>query len=924
MNDNRPGIALQAAALAVSGSVGQAVFDELVRFLSDILHVDTAMISIFAGAERTRMRTLATCLDGKLLRSFEYDLASTPCATLVGRDFRFVGSGANAAFGAATLFGAKGMDSYAAYSLAAPDGTQLGLIAVMDREPLGERTLVESMLKIFAVRAVAELERARAEDSLRASEEQYRAIFNASEDAMVLWNSQVRRVDVNPAYERLYGYARDEVLSPAYGHALPREHVARREAMIRRTLAGERCHAEVEAVRKNGERFAIEMRTVPVRYRGEPHVLAIGRDITARRRAEEALRASEAQYRAIFNAAEDALVLRDSDFRIVDVNLAYERLSGYTRGEVVGVSRVIANPGMDEQIRTLHKRAIAGEPFMIETVRQRKDGGLVDVELRGVPIQHRGEPHVLYIGRDISLRKRAEEIRRASEEQYRAIFDATTDAIVLRDAQGRLVDVNPALLELSGYTREEVLGDRGWMFAPAGMARTVQQMFEKALAGEPVAYETKSVTKAGQVRDVEVHSVLMRYRGQPHVLAMVRDITLRKRADEERLSFERQLRQAKKMEALGHLTGGIAHDFNNLLASIMGYVALAEERIGASEPKVAGYLGEALLGCRRARDLIQQMLTFSRGQRGTPRPLALNAALAESLKLVRSSLPATVELRSALQEDTPTVLLDPVQLDQVMLNLSINARDAMEGAGSLSFSARAARGVQAVCSSCRKTFRGDFAELAVEDAGPGIAPEVLERMFEPFYTTKEVGRGSGMGLATVHGIVHEHGGHVVVEPGHVRGTRFRVLFPILDQAVEAPAQPRPPVSGRREPLKGRVLVVDDEAGVARFMQELLESWGLSASAATSPASAARMFAADPQAYDAVITDQTMPGRTGVALAREMIALRADLPVILYSGHMDRATELESRSAGIRAVLQKPVEPEALHSILRGVLKTHLH
>jgi PAS domain S-box-containing protein len=1294
----QPGATLHAAALAVSSSGGQSVFDELVRFLSDILHVDAAMISIFADAERRRMRTLATCLDGRMLRSFEYEVAATPCATVVGRAFRFVGSGAGGEFAAGGMFNAKGMDSYAAYSLNAPDGTQLGLIAVMDREPLPEQPLVESVLKIFAVRAVAELERTRAaaalqaseasyrsifeaaedaifihdwhsgeildvnpkacavygyardelrrmtpdqlgpnvppytlrdalawieraktqgpvrfewprrnrdgsehwdevtlkaatiggqprvlaftreitqrkaaeealkaseeqyraifnasedamvlwdsalrrvdinpayervfgytreevlspghnarlpaeytkrrenlvrrtlagerchaeleslrkdgeriqievrtvpirqrgephvlamvrditdrrrveealkaseeqyrtifhasedalilwdsrlqridvnpayermfgytreevtapdyganlpedsaqrrqdlvrrslagerchaeveairkdgtrflvelrtipirhrgephvlaigrditerrraEEALRASEEQYRAIFNASEDAMVLWNSELRRVDVNDAYEKLYGYARAEVLAPGYGAGLAREQIERRMEFIRRGLAGERCEAEVEAVRKNGERFEIELRTVPVTYRGEPHVLAIGRDITQRRRAEEALRASEAQYRAIFNATEDALVLRDAAFRIVDVNAAYERISGYGREEVLGQARVLANPAMHEQLRALHDRALAGTPFLIETVRQTKDGQRIDVELRGVPIQHRGEPHVLYIGRDISLRKRAEEVRRASEEQYRAIFDATTDAIVLRDAAGRIVDVNPALVKISGYSREEVLSDPGWLFAAPEYRRTVRQMHDRALSGETILFEMKGVAKDGTLREVEVQCVPITYRGQPHILAMARDISLRKRAAEERLSLERQLRQAQKMEALGHLTGGIAHDFNNLLASIMGYVALAAEKVesGAAggDGKLPGYLEEALLGCRRARDLVQQMLTFSRGQRGTPRPLALAEAAGESLKLVRSTLPATVEIRSTLPAGTPAVMLDPVQLDQILLNLSINARDAMEGAGRLAFSLRALQGERAVCSSCRKSFEGDFVELAVEDSGPGIAPAVLERMFEPFFTTKEVGRGSGMGLATVHGIVHEHGGHVVVEPGRVIGSRFRVLFPALSGAARPAAAAAPSfASPRRAPLKGRVLVVDDEASVAQFMRELLESWGLTAACATSASNAAQLFAADPSGWDLVVTDQTMPERTGVALARELIALRADLPVVLYSGHMDRGTEIESRAAGIRAVLHKPVEPEALY----GVLKTHLH
>ncbi|HYD55286.1 MAG TPA: PAS domain S-box protein [Burkholderiales bacterium] len=918
-----PGAALHAAALAVSGGGGQAVFDELVRFLSDILHADAAMISIFAGEDRARMRTLATCLDGRLLRSFEYDIAATPCAAILSHDFRIVGSGASEEFARGSLFAAKGMDSYAAYALKAPDGAKLGLIAVMDREPLTDPPLVESMLKIFALRAVAELERARADEAVRASEEQYRAIFNASEDAMVLWDSRLRRVDVNPAYERLYGYSRAEVLDPRYGAGLPREHLERRMDLLRRGLAGERCHAEVEAVRKSGERFQIELRTVPVRHRGEPHVLAIGRDITERHRAEEALRAREEQYRSIFNATEDALVLRDAQFRIVDVNAAYERLSGYSREEVLGEARVIANPSMQEEIRRLHARAISGEPFLLETVRQTKDGRHIDVELRGVPFQHRGAPHVLYIGRDISLRKRAEEVRRASEEQYRAIFDATTDAIVLRDAEGRIVDVNPALLRLSGYAREELLGDPDWLFAAPEFRKTVRQMHDRALAGETILFEIKALARDGALREIEVQCVPIAYRGRPHILAMMRDISLRKRAAEERLSLERQLRQAQKMEALGHLTGGIAHDFNNLLAGIMGYVALAAERVEAAgtDPKLGRYLEEALLACRRARDLVQQMLTFSRGQRGTPRPLSLHDAVGESLKLVRSSLPATMEIRDALQEATAPVLLDPVQLDQVMLNLSINARDAMEGAGRLAVSVGPARGAHGVCSSCRKSFSGDFAALVVEDSGPGIAPEVLERMFEPFFTTKEVGRGSGMGLATVHGIVHEHGGHVVVEHGRVIGTRFKVLFPLLDHAQPVPAAARQPApAARREPLKGRVLVVDDEAAVAQFMRELLQSWGLAAECATSAAAAAGLFALDPRAWDLVVTDQTMPGLTGVALARQLLALRADLPVILYSGHMDRATEADSRAAGIRAVLPKPVEPDALY----GVLKAHLH
>jgi CheY-like chemotaxis protein len=226
---------------------------------------------------------------------------------------------------------------------------------------------------------------------------------------------------------------------------------------------------------------------------------------------------------------------------------------------------------------------------------------------------------------------------------------------------------------------------------------------------------------------------------------------------------------------------------------------------------------------------------------------------------------------------------------------------------------------KAVCASCRKRFRGEFAELSVADSGPGIAPHVLERMFEPFFTTKEVGRGSGMGLATVHGIVHEHHGHILVESGAGAGSRFRVLLPM--HAGDAPAaRSEKPASRKKDALSGRVLVVDDESAVAGFMHELLESWGVEATALTSPLGVLERIRRDPGAFDLVILDQTMPGITGMNLAREIAAAHPQLPVVLYTGNSERLEKDELDAAGVRALLQKPVEPEALYEVLRTQLR----
>jgi PAS domain S-box-containing protein len=765
--------------------------------------------------------------------------------------------------------------------------------------------------------------RKQAEAAVRASEEQYRAIFNASADALVLWNSELKRVDVNPAYERLYGFTREEVLNTAYPDHLPVEYVERRRELVRRTLAGESCQVELEALRKNGERIQVEVRTIPIRHRGEPHVLAIVRDITERKRAEEALRASEEQYRAIFNASADGLTLRDAQFRVVDVNPASLAMTGFTREEVLGSDRMLFTPQEDHATaREMFARELRGEVTSHETEAVRKDGTRFALEVRGVPLQYRGQPHVFVIARDITGRKRAEEALRTSGEQYRAIFNASADALVLRDADFRIVDVNAAYCAMSGYAREDVLGADHVVANPRAIDGQIKTLHRKALAGEPIQFEAEWVRKDGSRSEVEVRGLPIQHRERPHVLYIGRDIAARKQAEAERLALEAQLRQAQKMEAIGQLTGGIAHDFNNILTSIVGYVTLAAERDGATgDAKLAGYLEQATRSCRRARDLIQQMLTFSRGQRGERRPVDLKKLVTESARLLHSSMPATFDLQTANGESVPLVSLDPVQAEQVLLNLCINARDALQGHGQVRIAVRRARHA-AVCASCKATVAGEFVELAVSDDGPGIAPEVMERMFEPFYSTKEVGKGSGMGLAMVHGIVHDHGGHLIVETAPGKGATFRALFPALgadDGQVEHETLTGFAPPARKALLHGRVLLVDDEEMVRGFMRELLEGWGLEVAVARDGTEAREAFARAPADYDLVITDQTMPRLTGMELAREILAQRPSLPVVLYSGYADAITDAQVQAAGLRALIRKPVEPTALRALLEGLL-----
>ncbi len=792
-----------AAALAASNAAAGHVHEDLVAALTQILGVDAAIIGEFVDDSRTMMRTRAVQFDGKLLPNFEYDVRKSACLHIVGHPSRYVASGVNGEFERGSLFRTEGIDSYAGYSLTGSDGRQIGVIAALDRKPIVDEALTQTLLKILAARAAAEIGRERAEKALRDSEEMYREIFNASADSMVL---------------------------------------------------------------------------------------------------------------------------RDADFRVVDVNPAYSTMSGYTRAEVIGVDRILT-VSTDENVRWRreHLRILAGEHLRYEFHATRKDGTPYEAELHGMPVTHDGRPHVLYVARDITDRKCAEHALRASEEQYRAIFNASADAMVVRDEGMRVVDANPAFLALRSTTREQIVGTAHPVFVTEPYRSAGEALLRDALAGRSGKLEAQIDTAAGETHEFDLRAMPMQYRGRPHVLAIARDVSAERSAEQERQRLETQLRQAQKMEAIGHLAGGIAHDFNNILASIMGYNVLALERaVDAGDAKTSVYLDEALASCRRARDLIQQMLTFSRGQRGEPRRLSLARLVDDSTALLRSSLPSTIGIEIDCEPSTPPALADEVQAGQVLLNLCINARDAMHGPGTLKVAVRSLAARRLTCASCRAPIDGTYVALSVADTGSGIDAAVLDRMFEPFFSTKDKGKGSGMGLSMVHGIVHEHRGHVVVDsqPGH--GSTFTVLWPAADGEAEPAHETLRGDSERRKTrLRGRVLLVDDEPAVRGFMQEMLSRWGLTVTTAADGSAALAAFSAAHGDFDVVITDQAMPAMSGLSLAARLRELQAELPIILCSGYTDEATAAEARRCGVQELLRKPIEPVDLRAAVEAALLQQL-
>jgi PAS domain S-box-containing protein len=556
----------------------------------------------------------------------------------------------------------------------------------------------------------------------------------------------------------------------------------------------------------------------------------------------------------------------------------------------------------------------AQQPYSVEYRLRLPDGRVrlvhEQAELTGPAAS--GRPRLLGTLQDITERKQAEAALRESEERFKKAFHAAPDAIAIRRLDGRYIDAKEEFLGLAGCRAEELVGratiepHRG--VAPEEYARAVRLLqSERRVRDLEVEFRTTS----GQLRDMLLSLELIELAGEPAVLSIARDITERKR-------LEAQLSRAQKMEAIGNLAGGIAHDFNNLLAVILGYAELAL-RDAPPDGKVARRLGEILAAGNHAKEVVRQILTFSRRTKSERKPVQLQLLVKETLTLLRASLPSTIEIHHALSADTGSVLADPTQLHQVLMNLCCNAEHAMREAGGVLHVGLDRTEVDAAFADGHPGLRpGPYVRLSVRDSGHGMAPDVVERIFEPFFTTKEVGEGTGMGLAMTHGIVASHGGAITVTTAPGRGATFEVYLPELTVTTRDERGPAGAARGGSE----RILFVDDEVVILEIWREMLDGLGYRCVGHTSSHQALSAFRAAPESFDLVITDQTMPGMTGDALIRELRRIRPDVPVILCTGYSHKVSPEKARSLGVDAYLMKPLRAGDLDHAIRSVMERH--
>jgi len=568
------------------------------------------------------------------------------------------------------------------------------------------------------------------------------------------------------------------------------------------------------------------------------------------------------------------------------------------------------------------------EVFSMEYRLRRRDGSYRWLLDTGRPWFLADGEFAGYVGSatDITERKRGAEALHESEERFQLVAGAIDGVFRLMEINPqRMLYVSPAFERFWGVPVQDLYNDPHlWttLIHPEDRDKVERILFSWN-TGERTDYDVEYRLQGRDGIARWIHdrgAAICDDAGKPIRLSgMAEDITGRKQIEEEREQLQRQLYLARKMVAVGHLAGGVAHDFNNILASILGYTGLALTRlVPDKQSKLAEYLLEVYRAGERAQDLMGQMLAFSRATGKDSKLQKLEPLVGAAAKLLQATLPSSIELNLQLDDDTPAVLVDSVQLHQLMINLCVNARDAITGFGRIDIYLRRVPNANVACCSCHERIQGDFVELVVKDTGVGIEAEVMQHMFAAFFSSKESATTGGMGLSIVHDIIHDHGGHIAVESTPGIGSAFRVLFPVSQTVVQSASGER--LAGAREPAVGhRIMVVDDDESTAGFIAEFLDGRGYLVKVTTDSNTALQGFKDDVGGFDLVVMDQIMPGMTGTELAEALLRINPGLPIILCTGYSEEIDETRARTLGIRGYLTKPLSAGALLGKVEGLL-----
>jgi PAS domain S-box-containing protein len=769
-----------------------------------------------------------------------------------------------------------------------------------------------------------------AEEALRENESKLRTILQAAPTGIgTVVNRFIR--EANDRLCHMTGYSREELLHQNARLLYPTDEEYQRVGKDKYTEISQKGIGTVETRwrRKDGAIINVFLSSVPL----DPHDLSKGvtftaLDITEGKRGEAALKQAKERLE---------LALFGSDLATYDWNLVtgevylddlYLAQLGYEPGELSlnydGWMSMI-HPEDVARVRNIVEELSRNASHLANGLEYRlrhKQGHWVWILDRGRFVETDKERKPLrFTGThlDITATKHMEEALRASEKRFRKLFEMLPVGALLYDAESlHFVLFNDSATRYLGYTREEFAKLRLPDIEASQGEESIRVKVARMVRGEKIEFATRHRTKKGDLRHVRVQELALEVSGQELVLAILTDITERERAEEELRIVEAQMRQARKMEAIGTLAGGIAHDFNNILSAIIGYTELSIMKVPEQSP-AQSKLQQVLKATERAKDLVHQILTFSRQSEQEFRPVHIVPLLKEVLKFLRSSIPTTITIRKRIRIPSESaVMADPTQIHQVIMNLCTNAAYAMRGHGGTM-----EVGLSEIVLS-EEDDRimgpglgpGTYLRLSVTDTGCGMDEETMQRIFDPFFTTKPREEGTGMGLAVVYGIIEACGGAITVESKLGEGSSFHVHFPKVVSPVQELHLHADDLPGG----EGRILFVDDEVTLMKLGKKMLQALGYTVVAKASSLEALKVFRSQPDQFDLLITDYTMPQLTGIDLIKEVRSIRADLPIILCTGYIEFPPGTNISDLGMQAVIPKPIHQRVIAQTVSRVLQ----
>ncbi len=775
------------------------------------------------------------------------------------------------------------------------------------------------IIGIFSVRESGRLEkRLEIGRVLNESEKKFRSYIQNAPYGIFVTDEEGKYVDINDETEKITGYSRSELLGMNLNELIgSADHSATAQHFLNLKKTG-KTRGDLSFIRKNG---ALHYWTIDAVKLSETRFLGFAEDITERRQIEKTLIESEERFRRLFEDLGDAVFVTKiggiEQGEIIEVNPSAEKQTGYIKDELIGmnISRDLAVLGTGEISEYEWDEKLLKDGFISTTEKKkRKDGAQYWVEVVVTPVDYKGIKACLSINRDITKRKQ-------SEEDLKILTTAINQSpvsIVITNLQGDIEYVNPKFCELTGYSAKEAFGKNSRILKSGETPKEMyDQLWETITTGKKWRGEFHNKKKNGELYwEDAVISPIKNDNGEiTHFIAVKEDITERKQAEEEKARLEKQLRQTQRLETIGTLAGGIAHDFNNILAPIMGFADMAMLALKKNDP-LYDDLEQIVKGGYRAKDLIQQILLFSKQSEKERLPLSLHIIVKEALKLIRPSIPTTIQINQMIDESCGKVLADATQIHQVIVNLCTNAWQAMEEKGGKLTIKLTQKKLDVDTVKRHPNFdKTNYACLSIVDTGPGMDEQTMDRIFEPFFTTKAVDKGSGLGLSVVHGIVQSHNGDILVysEPG--KGASFYLYLPIIKSEKGIMETKTENITGGTE----YVIVVDDEPVIVDMVKMMLENFGYKVDAFTDGLEVVQAFKQQPDKYDLLVSDLTMPKMTGLDLADQLHKENPDLPVMIMTGFGDSITGPTLEKHCIKQVIGKPILVKELIAAVKEVL-----